>query len=361
MVNSVTLSFLLLPMQVIILLLVLIPAIFILVGYLLSAPAYRGPLSDHFDGQRFINPGGVKAKGLKEVFKWMFTRKRSPWKAQAPNSSYERPLKFFNDGLKITFINHTTFLIQFNGVNILTDPVWSKRVSPFSWAGPKRVAEPGIRLEDLPRIHLVLLSHNHYDHLDINTVRVIAGAHHPRFVVPLGVKAYLDQHGISNVVEMDWWQKEKFESIEINAVPAQHFSGRGMFDRDKTLWCGYTLEAGERRIYFAGDTGYNTQTFKDIAKHFKSFDISIIPIGAYMPRWFMSPIHISPEEAVKIHLDTNSKKSIASHFGTFPLADDGYEDPINDLRTALATHDLPEKEFIILKNGASVIIDEESK
>jgi L-ascorbate metabolism protein UlaG (beta-lactamase superfamily) len=329
------------------------PLIITVIGAMLSAPRYRGPVSDHFNGKKFTNPTGVEAKGLREVFKWMFTRKRTPW-TENKTEHGPRPLAFFKDGIRITFINHTTFLIQVDGINILTDPVYSKRVSPFSWAGPQRMRAPGIRFEDLPKIHAVLLSHNHYDHLDIKTMRVLQAAHHPQIVTPLGVKAFLDQQQIVGAKDLDWWdQTTLFDMIKVTAVPAQHFSGRGSLDRDATLWCGYTIETGSGKIYFAGDTGYNDVTFKEIGKRVGDLKVSIIPIGAYKPRWFMSPIHADPEEAVKIHVDTKSPVSIASHFGTFPLADDGYEDPVNDLKIALEKYRLSQNDFFTMKEGES--------
>jgi L-ascorbate metabolism protein UlaG (beta-lactamase superfamily) len=337
----------------IIILLLGVPVIFFTIGAMLSAPRYHGPVTDHFDGKKFINPTGVQAKGLKDVWRWMLNRKREPWQLQKSDQRGKRPLDFFKDGIRITFVNHSTFLIQADGVNILTDPVWSPRTSPFTWAGPKRMREPGLRFEDLPRIHYVLLSHNHYDHLDIKTMHLIHGAHHPeKIITPLGVKSFLDQEKVNSSIEMDWWDEVNLnDRIKVQAVPAQHFSGRGMLDRDATLWCGYVLTTTAGKIYFAGDTGYNEKTFKEIGERNGGFELSIIPIGAYKPRWFMSPIHADPAEAVKIHLDVKSKVSVASHFGTFPLADDGANDPVDDLQEALAKNNLTSQQFLVLKEG----------
>lgn len=320
----------------------------------LSAPVYRGPVSDHFDGKKFFNPAGYEAQGFRAVLKWMTSRKPGQWSQQvaAPGA---RPLEFIRQGIRLTFINHTTFLIQVNGMNILTDPVWSERVSPFTWVGPRRMRAPGIRLEDLPRIHAVLLSHNHYDHLDVQTMRVLFGAHHPKIVTPLGVKQFLDQEGITGATDLDWWQSVDLgQQIQIEAVPAQHFSGRGFADRDRTLWCGYVLHTPAGKIYFAGDTGYHSETFKTIGRKAGPFDAAIIPIGAYKPQWFMSPIHTSPQDAVRIHQDVQSKLSIASHFGTFPLADDGMDDPLEDLKKARHDANLNESAFITLREGEHI-------
>lgn len=338
---------------------VLIAAILsmVAVGIFISAPRYRGPVSDHFDGSKFVNPGGAKAKGIREVFKWMLNRKQRPWREVTTESFGKHPLAHFKGGVRITFINHSTFLIQVDGVNILTDPVWSKRVSPFSWIGPRRMAPAGIRFGDLPRIDVVLLTHNHYDHLDIATMRMVFGAHHPTIVVPLGVKPFLDKHYVSGALEVDWWQTLEVRDISIQAVPAQHFSGRGMLDRDATLWCGYVIKTSEGNIYFAGDTGYNKDMFGAIASKSGPFKICMLPIGAYKPEWFMSPIHISPEGAVRMHLDLGSPVTIAMHYGTFPLADEGREEPVEDLQIAMRKHGLTDDQFIVLNAGEAKVFE----
>lgn len=324
---------------------------FTAVGMFLSGPRYRGPVTDHFDGKTFFTPGGAKAKGLPDVLKWMIQRKQAEWKPQMDLPVGEKPIDTWSQGVRITFVNHSTFLLQLNGLNVLTDPVWSERTSPFSFAGPKRMRPAGIHFQDLPHVHLVLLSHNHYDHLDIDTVKKIAAKWNPLFVVPLGVGLFLQQHGISNFRELDWWGETSIaEKFVVQSVPAQHFSGRGTLDRDATLWCGYVIKREGGNIYFAADSGYNNKIFKEIGERC-SPQLSIIPIGAYKPEWFMSPIHCSPEEAVQIHLDLNSPQSIATHYGTFPLADDGYADPLSDLTTALHARGVTSEKFLALKEG----------
>ncbi len=325
--------------------------IFIVTGFMLSGPAYKGPLTDHFNGNTFINPGGVQQQSLGEVFKWMFTRTRSPWKTidDAPGP---KPVDSVHSGINVTFINHSTFLIQTAGLNFLTDPIYSERASPFTWGGPKRQRRPGIRFEDLPKIDVILLSHNHYDHLDLATLKSLSRIHNPRIITSLGISVYLKEHGIEHSVDMDWWDELALdESTRVQCVPAQHFSARGMFDRNKTLWSGFVLKQKEGNIYFAGDTGYNTKTFKEIGERCSPIAVSLIPIGAYQPVWFMSPVHISPAEAVIIHKEVRSKKSIATHFGTFKLGDESPEDAIRDLRSALASEKIDEEDFIVLKEG----------
>lgn len=321
-------------------------------GYFLSGPKYSGPVSRHFDGRKFFTPGGKPAKGLADVLKWMMKRKRAEWKEQKDIPLGEAPPARVGRGARITFVNHSTFLIQVDGINLLTDPVWSERTSPFQWAGPKRMRPPGIRFEDLPKIDLVLLSHNHYDHLDLITMKRVFEKHKPKIITSLGVKAFLDNHKIMGSTELDWWEEWSLNDVlKIQAVPAQHFSGRGMFDRDATLWSGFVIKRPGGNIYFVGDTGYNESIFKEIGQQCAPIEMALVPIGAYKPEWFMSPIHCSPEEAVKIHIALKAKQSIATHFGTFPLADDGGDESILELNKALQQQRISPEQFIVLKEG----------
>ncbi len=330
----------------------LVAVSFLIVGMLISAPSHSGPTSDHFDGKKFINPGNAQAKGLPDVFQWMMQRKQGPWTERKEFSYGEKPYPFIKDGVKITFVNHSTFLIQIGNLNIITDPVWSERTSPFRFAGPKRMKQPGIRFEDLPKIDYIILSHNHYDHLDIQTVKNIYKTYNCKIITPLGVKSFLDNNHISSATDLDWWQEISLsDTLSIQSVPAQHFSGRGLNDRDATLWCGYVVKNHQGNIYFAGDTGYNKFTFKEIGERCAPISVALIPIGAYKPTWFMSPIHCSPAEAVQIHYDVKASQSIATHFGTFPLADDGEEEPLIDLTVALKQANLAADKFVVFKEG----------
>jgi len=320
-------------------------------GSVLSGPRYSGPVTDHFNGQRFLNIGGAQAKGPFDALKWFLTRKRGEWK-EFNDTDGPKPVARIESGFKITFVNHSTFLIQVDGLNILTDPIWSERASPFSFMGPKRMRPPGIDLKDLPPIDVILLSHNHYDHLDLATLKNILKDHRPRIFTPLGVKVFLDKKGITVTKDLDWWNEYPLnEQLKIMATPAQHFSSRGTNDRDGSLWCGYMIKRKEGNIYFVGDTGYNNTIFKDIGERFSPIQVALIPIGAYKPQWFMSPIHCSPAEAVQIHIELTSQKSIAAHFGTFPLADEGQDEPLNDLRQALQEKNINPEDFIALKEG----------
>jgi L-ascorbate metabolism protein UlaG (beta-lactamase superfamily) len=330
-------------------------AVVVLIGYLVSAPAYKGKVTDHFDGRKFRNPGNVQLKGFLDLIPWLFNRKPGKWEEV---TIVERliPSAGFNQGdtSRVTFINHSTFLIQTHGMNILTDPIWSKRAGPVKFIGPRRRRPPAIKLEDLPKIDIILLSHNHYDHLDIDTLKQLFRIHKPRIITTLGISKYLEKQGISDSIDLDWWQEKKLnDRISIACVPAQHFSGRGMFDREKSLWCGFVLIISGGSIYFAGDTGLGS-FFSEIGQKYNPLKLSILPIGAYIPQWFMQPIHTSPEEAVKIHLECKTARSIASHFGTFPLADDGLFQPVEDLEIAKKKLAIPLDSFIVLPEGKSM-------
>lgn len=325
-----------------------------LFGFFLSGPTYKGPKSDHFDGKKFINPNGLEAKGFKDVFKFIRERKMEPYKFNYETfvRTDSLPEKLEESKIKITFVNHSTFLIQYAGLNILTDPIWSFRCSPFQFAGPHRMRPPGVKFEDLPNIDLVLLSHNHYDHFDTNTVKDLIKKCQPQFVVPLGMKNAIEKLGGNKVEEIDWHQSIEFEKLNITGTPANHFTSRGFFDRDKTLWCGYLLQFGKHKLYFVGDTGYGPN-FKEIGNTHGPIDISLIPIGAYKPEWFMGPIHISPPQAIQVHKDIQSIQSIAMHFGTFPLADDGQDTAQNELILAMKNEKMDPSKFLIPDEGFS--------
>jgi len=334
-------------------LLVVVALVALLIGYSVSAPRYKGPITDHFDGKEFYNSDGVKAKGFKEVIGWMLTRKRTAWRPYHDEPvGPPPPPQVPGHDVRVTFINHSTFLLQFDSLNVLTDPVWYERTSPFQWIGPKRDRPPGLRLDELPKIDIILLSHNHWDHLDIETFKLLCQRHRPKVYCPLGVKAFLDEQGCQNVTEMDWNGSAVYaDGTTIHCVPAQHFSGRGLFDRDATLWCGYVVEnRAAGKLYFAGDSGYGPH-FRKIGERLGPMRLSLIPIGAFKPEWFMSPIHCSPAQAVQIHHDVRSRQSVAMHYGTFPLADDGEDEPVTDLEKALGRSADESSPFWVLKEG----------
>ncbi len=324
----------------------------VLLGYILSVRPYQGPVSDHFDGKVFKNPSGREANGIEKVFRYMRENRPDPWPDNYEDYVRQKPLpQPPAEGLQLVFINHSTFLLQYRGLNILTDPIWSKRCSPFQWAGPHRKRPPGLDWDALPHIDLVLLSHNHYDHLDAPTIkRLHQKQSPPQYIVPLGLSDFVRQLGATAIVELDWWQSHDLGSLKVKALPANHFSSRGLFDRDKTLWAGYMLEAAGEKIYFVGDTGYS-DIFKKIGAQEGPIDLALVPIGAYLPKWFMSPIHISPEEAAQVHLDLGVKQSMAMHFGTFPLAGDNPERSARELRAAMLEKQIATEDFMIPEEG----------
>jgi L-ascorbate metabolism protein UlaG (beta-lactamase superfamily) len=261
------------------------------------------------------------------------------------------PQRVEGNRLAVTLVNHSTVLLQQNGSNILTDPIWSERASPFRLFGPRRRRKPGVRREDLPQIDIVLISHNHYDHLDLETLRWLAGRGNSIFVVPVGVARLLRSEKIEPVHEMDWGDVQTFGATTIHAAPALHFSARGIFDRNKTLWCGYVIESQNRMVYFAGDTAFGDH-FAQISERFGSPRLALLPIGAYEPRWFMSPVHMGPEDAIRAHEILGANTSIAIHHGTFQLGDDAVDTPERKLMASAR----PDS-FLILKNGRSASID----
>ena len=314
-------------------------------------------ISDHFNGKKFYNPTLTEqfSPGFSDVFR-MAREERATWPENVENRGVPRlNEKLGLDDIGLTFVNHATFLIQFPSLNILTDPVWSERVSPLSWIGPKRVREPGIRLEELPKIDWIIISHNHYDHLDIETLEKLNELFESKVIVPVGDKALVESIGIKNVHELDWW-----ENIEINPetritfTPTQHGSGRGLFNRNKSLWGSYFIQYRERSVYFDGDAGYSIH-FSEINKRLGPPDIALLGIGAYAPRWFMKPIHMEPAEAVMAHKDLGAKLSIGMHFGTFQLSSEAIDQPQKDLKDALEKEALPQDNFITIHEGETII------
>lgn len=304
-----------------------------------ASPRYRGSVSDHFDGERFSN-GNQLWQREGAFIKWMLHRERGKWPSWIESAPGPRPAERV-DELRITFINHSTTLIQIDGLNILTDPIWSDRTSPVGVVGPKRHRAPGIRFGDLPPIDIVLVSHNHYDHLDVPTLQRLNA---PNIVTPLGNARLMERYGIRNVTELDWWES----SGNITVVPAQHFSARALSDRNRNLWGGFVVRGQKGNVYFAGDTGWGDH-FAEIGRRFAPIRLALLPIGAYLPRWFMKPAHIDPAEAVEAHEVLGACTSVAMHFGTFALGDDGEHDPVRDLRSAIEASGNPR--FWILRHG----------
>ena len=317
---------------------------------------YHGPVSDHFNGKLFHNLEADEPKGMIDIIKW---------KTQTPAPTWPNSVNLPQNNLKpvnsknpsIISINHATFLIKTGDINILTDPIWSKRASPFSFLGPRRVEAPGLAIDNLPHIDVVTITHNHYDHLDIKTIKRLEKKFKPNFVTGLGLcTAYLNKIIDKNrCIELDWWQSFVFKKSKIYFVPAKHWSKRRIFDTNKTLWGGFVFSNQYGNIYFAGDTGFGKATeFNQIKTRFKNFNLAIIPIGAYKPEWFMNSAHISPEQAVLIHKIINPKFSIAMEYDVFPMASENYGEAPKDLEAAKKKHKISKHRFITLENGSSI-------
>ncbi|MGQ9922267.1 MAG: MBL fold metallo-hydrolase, partial [Desulfobacca sp.] len=254
--------------------------------------------------------------------------------------------------IQVTWLGHATFLVQVAGLNILTDPMFSDRASPVQFAGPKRLIPPPLRPEELPPIHAVVISHNHYDHLDRNSVKRLGSG--VTFFVPLGLATWFRQAGLPKVRELDWWQSAPFDRIRFHCVPVQHFSIRTPFDANRTLWAGWVLATPAGKIFFAGDTGYSPD-FWDIGRRLGPMRLALIPIGGYMPRWFMRPMHLDPREAVQVHRDVGAQQSIGMHWGTFKLTEEPLAEPPLYLRQVLAEEQLPPEQFLILRCGETKV------
>lgn len=310
--------------------------------------------SDHFDGKHFFNPDYPnELKSFWDVLKWKMTADTKEWPEHVANKNFPLRLLAPNEKLAATFINHATFLLQFPGVNVLTDPVYSERVSPYTFVGPKRVREPGIPFDQLPPIDVVIVSHNHYDHLDIETLKRLDAKFHPLFIVPLGDDEHLKKAGIQTVKAVDWWEEVRVKDVRFIFAPSRHWSARQLWDKNECLWGSFMIDSGAMKVYHAGDTGYGKH-FLDIKSRLGAPDVALLPIGAYKPRWFMKYHHMDPEDAVKAHIDLGAARSIAMHFGTFQLTDEGIDEPTLDLEANLKKSNIPREKFIILDEGQAI-------
>lgn len=315
---------------------------------------YSGPPSDHFDGQRFFGPRSSGNKGLGALLKWQMAGNRAKWPKKIENAPQPAPPeRVMGSAVRMTMIGHVSVLVQTEGVNILTDPVWSDRASPFQWAGPKRVRAPGVAFDNLPPIDLVLVSHNHYDHLDTATIKALVEQFDPEIVTPLGNGTIIAKTAPkARIVELDWDGKAEHGPLTIEAEPVNHWSARWSTDRNEALWAAFTIHAPSRRILFNGDSGFAEGWWADrIAKKHGSVDVSLSPIGAYAPRWFMADAHMDPDEAVEVYKRLGAPLTLGYHWGTFQLTDEPIDEPRERLTAALAREGIDPVRFRTLEPG----------
>jgi L-ascorbate metabolism protein UlaG (beta-lactamase superfamily) len=323
------------------------------------SPYYHGPVSDHFDGIRFFDPFGAPPRSRRDLFAWFVERHRrgtkSKWPAWAPSPYADRPPERVEGaGWRISYVGHASWLIQTAGLNLLLDPVWSQRASPFRLIGPKRVNDPGIAFTDLPPIDVVLVSHGHYDHLDVVTLSQLAAAHHPRVITPLGNDTIMRQHDPAIAARSyDWDDRVEIGAgMAVTLVPTSHWSARNLSDRNMSLWASFVIETPGGRLYFVADSGYGDgRYFRRARERHGPFRLAIVPIGAYEPRWFMRDQHMNPAEAVQALGDCGAEMALAHHYGTFQLTDEAIDAPLVALAEALKTAGIMPERFRALRPG----------
>lgn len=315
------------------------------------------------------NEIGPISKSLSDVYRWLRERGQADSREPAPTPTVRADLQAIHGNARAgtamrpaaTWIGHASVLVQASGLNVLTDPIFSHRASPVALIGPQRKQPPGIAISDLPHIDVVVISHNHFDHLDRNSVLLLAAqtGGSPLFLVPLGVKPWLARLGIDSVIELDWWQSHRVGAVAFHLTPVQHWSGRSLSDRHHSLWGGWAVLGPDFHWYFSGDTGYS-RDFAATRAHLagqqrdQGFDLALIAIGAYEPNWFMKDQHVSPREAVRIHQDLDAKRSIGIHWGTFDLSDEPLDQPPRDLADARRALGVADSAFGVIAIGQTV-------
>src|ERR1700752_1950815 len=320
-----------------------------------SARYYDGPVSDHFDGTRFFDPYSSPPKSVTTLFRWYTSREKAPWPERAPSPYRDTPpARVEGPEWRFSYVGHASWLLQTAGLNILIDPVWSERVSPVSFLGPTRVNDPGIAFEALPPIDVVLVSHCHYDHLDVETLARLHAAHRPRVITPLGNDTIMKAHDATIRAEaFDWHQRiELGKNVAVTLVPTRHWSARGLTDRNKALWASFAIETPAGRIYHVADSGYgNGHHFRSVRDRYAPFRLAVLPVGAYEPRWFMGDQHMNPAESVKAFRDSGAELALGHHYGTFQLTDEPFDAPEQALVKARVEAEIEPDKFRLLKPG----------
>jgi L-ascorbate metabolism protein UlaG (beta-lactamase superfamily) len=326
-----------------------------------SRAYYRGPLSDHFDGERFFMPEGIPPKRISDLMRWWWTEPRSRWPQWAQGLSDRPPQRVGGSRLRVSFVGHASLLVQTGGRNLLIDPVWSARVSPLRWAGPRRVNDPGIAFSALPPIDAVLVSHSHYDHLDLATLSRLHAAHAPRVITPLGNDTIMRRYDPHIRAEAyDWGDEVALsDSLAARLAPMRHWSARSLTDRNRALWAAFILTTPWGRIYHVGDSGYGDgRQFRAARDAHGPFRLAVLPIGAYEPRWFMRDHHMNPSEAVAAFLDSGAGLALAHHHGTFQLTNEAIDAPVRALEAARTAAGIAPERFRVLRPGEAWALED---
>ena len=313
-------------------------------------------LSDHFNGKTFFQSHHATTR-LRAFWRWRLMRRPTPWPSAIELPPQPPPPAARGDEVVVTWIGHASFLVQSTRANLLIDPIFSERTSPVQWAGPRRVHPPGIALTALPRISAVLVSHDHYDHCDLPSLRAIAAKHGARFIAPLRHEDIARDAGATNITTLDWWETTQLAAdATVTLTPSKHWSNRFGSRRNHRLWGGFYLNLGPTKIWFVGDSGYDAAMAQSVREQLGSPHLALVPIGAYEPRWFMAPMHMNPAEAVQVHREVGAARSIGMHWGTFQLTDEGREEPVTALAEARRAAGLRPEEFRVVAPGESVLV-----